>query len=182
MKITRIIIGFLIASVLLGGIAWISFGLHSMWESITPNTKFSVIGVSATLLLGIASHHFTRKREIEARHFERKAQVYADFINFVFQLFQVQKGLVKNFQPNEMIKNYMDAKKEMLVWAGPKMIREWNSFEKNLKRAENPQAENLKDEEVLDIFDGLIRSIRKDLGQKDRLLQKRELANFVMKK
>ncbi|WP_415238069.1 hypothetical protein [Seleniivibrio woodruffii] len=97
----------------------------------------------------IVSNYQIKKREIEERHFSRKAEVYQKFFNIYFDLLTQKKDPLSDQIEIEMF----EFKRELLTWGSSKLIEIWIDFENNYM-SRNP---------IISI-ENLLKAVREDLG------------------
>ena len=148
---------------MLGGIAW--YFILAIQEA-DANVKAGVIGILGVLLAAILTNFFTRRREINARHFLEKREAYGKIIDIVFDLIaSIKSG--KNLPEKTLVNKLLAFKKGLMVWGGPEVIESWNEFE-----IESERAGNSNDPEMLiTVMERMLRAIRKDLGHDDHQLK-----------
>lgn len=112
-----------------------------------------------------------KNKEIEQKHFEKKALAYQNFISEFMNGAIQYKGKERD---KKLFKAMMDFKKTVLVWGKPEMIKDMLRLqEKLLSVAELPS-------NVVEASDFLYRIIRKDLGHDDSTLKHYELAQLTL--
>lgn len=159
-------LGFLFGVVLvglLGGLAW-HFILAI--QEADANVKAGIIGILGVLLAAILTNFFTRRREINARHFLEKREAYGKIIDIVFDVIASTKS-GKSLPDKTLVNKMLVFKKGLMVWGGPEVIESWNEFEIESERARNNNDPKI----ILTVMEQVLRAIRKDLGHDDRQLK-----------
>ena len=159
-KVFGLLLGCLVA-VLVGWVIW--YFVVSIQEA-DANVKAGIIGVLGVFVVTILTHFFTRKREINARHFSEKREAYGKIMDIIFDIIASTKS-GKSGVNEELTNKMMLFKKELMVWGGPEVIRSWNDFE---MESEKP---NSDPKIILTAMEHVLRAIRKDLGHNDRQLK-----------
>ena len=68
------------------GICWLIWVFVDGLTSSDANVRTTLIGIVATVSLGIAAHYHTKRREIEAHHFLERTKGYSHMINAIFRM------------------------------------------------------------------------------------------------
>ena len=143
------------------------------WSEADPNTRFGVvaalIGLIGTVAGASATHHYTKRRDIEARHFAEKRKAYGEFINLFFGM----AGHGKKLNQHQMQTSMLEFKKALLIWGSDDFLKLWNLIEVN------PQGE-AANTEALRRLDEVLRRIRIDLGHDDKALRVGDLADYLL--
>lgn len=147
------------------------FFLSNLWEA-DANVKAGIIGFISAIAVVSFTHYYTKKREISARHFTDKRKGYMEFIDLFFEQIQLGKKN-QNISQKKMIDKIALFKKSLMVWGGPEIIELWNSFE--LK-----SEEQLSGKEMMQVFEDILRAIRKDLGHDDVTLPYGNLTALIL--
>ena len=146
---------------------------YSLWVAGTE-LRAAILVFSGTVIAALWAHRSAKTREIEARHFAEKRQVYSDFLGLLYRSMMAGKAGQKRQSDTQIAKGLIDVKGKMLIWAGAEVIRQWNEFELTISQApKEPKG-------MLRAFDKLIKACRKDLGKDDSILRDGELAAFLL--
>ena len=146
---------------LLGWMAW--YFVQTIQEA-DANVKAGIVGIVGVLLAGVLTNFFTKRREINARHFSEKREAYGKIIDIIFDIILSTKS--GESQPdNALMNKMMGFKKELMVWGGSEVIQSWNEFEMESERV------NGDPKKVLAKVESVLRAIRKDLGHDDHQLK-----------
>ena len=133
-------------------------------QAADANVQASIVGLFGVFVTGLVTNVYTRRREINARHFSEKREAYGKIIDIVVEAMSSAKsgksGRTKNLE-NKMIA----CKKELMIWGGSEVIQLWNKFE--LESAKESTAPN----NVLGLLEKVLRALRKDLGHDDHSLE-----------
>ena len=116
------------------------------------------------LIAAILTNFYTKKREINARHFSEKREAYGKIIDIVFEIISSTKS-GKSVPEKTLVTKIMMFKKELIVWGGSEVIQAWNKFELESEKTDTDL------NEILVGMEHVLRAIRKDLGHDDRLLK-----------
>ena len=158
------ILSFLFGCVLVALLGWIAWYFILAIQEADANVKAGIIGILGVLLAAILTNFFTRRREINARHFAEKRGAYGEIIDIVFDVISSTKS-GKNLPDKALVNKMMVFKKRLMVWGGPEVIESWNEFEIESEGAgDDPK-------KILTAMECVLRAIRKDLGHDDHQLK-----------
>ena len=165
------ILATLLLLVVFGVVGWLAYLLVATQVDI--NVKVGVLAafgaVSATLL----THWLTKKREIEARHFDKKRQCYEGIMNTFSRLFTPEQ-VSRKITPHQLTKAIIKHRLDIAIWADQELIDWW-------LKLSNPPANGLSSEEALLMGENLIRIIRKELGKDDSQIKTGHLIALFLK-
>jgi hypothetical protein len=68
------------------------------------------------------------RREIVARQFAQKAKAYERIFSTIGELLKATKGWAKEADETELAKQLFDIQTELMVWAGPDVLKAWNDL------------------------------------------------------
>ena len=157
-------LGFLFGCLLVALLGWIVWHFILVIQEADANVKASIFGVLGVLLPAILTNFFTRRREINARHFSEKRGAYGEIIDIIFDVISSTKS-GKNLPDKALVNKMMVFKKKLMVWGGPEVIESWNEFEIESERAgDDPK-------KILTAIERVLRAMRKDLGHDDNRLK-----------
>lgn len=168
-------LGFLLGAVLvglLGGIVW--YFILAIQEA-DANVKAGIIGILGVLLAAILTNFFTRRREINARHFLEKREAYGKIIDIVFDMIASTKS-GKSIPDKTLVNKMLVFKKGLMVWGDPEVIELWNEFEIESERVRNDDDPRI----ILTAMEHVLRAIRKDLGHDDGRLKFGSLFGLII--
>ena len=167
-KTLRIIVGilFLVAALCIVAVL--------VWSLLRAdaNTRSGVIGFIGVIAVALYTHYQTKKREISARHFSDKREGYVKFVDLFFDLTQSAKTNSKMPQ-KELVEKLLRFKKALIIWGGPEILGLWNSFEANANDKQSP-------DEMMRVFEDILRAIRRDLGHDDSALPHGSLVALIL--
>ena len=174
MKIDRkTILTTTLAVVVLLPLGWFTWYFISIIQQTDPNVKAGLVGVLGLILAALLAHHYTKRREIVARHYSDKRQGYMNIINILFDIISSTKSGKKPSE-KQLADKMMTFKKALIVWGGPEVIETWNEFEITSSNGD------LKANEMIIQMEKILRAIRKDLGHDDRSLKFGSLWGLVL--
>ena len=166
------IIGKILAFALLALIPFLLWVFAANLLEADANIKTSVIGFIGAIAVASFTHYQTKKREISSRHFANKRESYMEFIDLIFEMMKATKENRVTSQ-KKMIDKMFAFKKSLMVWGGPEVIAEWNSFELKANKQQSVT-------ETMQIFENILRAIRKDLGHDDNALPPGSLVALII--
>jgi hypothetical protein len=138
-----------------------------------------ILSFIGTVCIATYNHVQTKKREIEARHFNQKRETYMHYINLLFGLIQEQKKgkIAKTNLSQQQMVQMMNFKKELLVWGSPEVIQAYYQFENFC----DPESEGEDSIKSLLASNKLFKALRKDLGHDDSILGPIDLIGLILK-
>lgn len=172
----------LLIIVIFGGILYFIWSVIANFFAFLSETNVNVaaaiIAGSATVLTGIVAvilgQFFARGREIAEAHRAKKTEIYAGFLQ---QMIHFLRKLIDDdsFDPQqnpEMEEFFFNFKRDVLLWASPKVVRVWLEFQNSDGETHGGQ--------TLIAMDNLIRAMRSDLGLRNGLLSKGALIKVLL--
>ncbi len=150
----------------------------------SSDVKAGVIAFSAAVIATLFSHRQTKKREIDARHFEEKRTAYLKFVEIMFETFKDAKidddkkakriERKKEKSEQQLLSAMIDFTKGLVVGGDPEMVKAWIEFSSYAdENSDEPGGMMLATEKLL-------RAIRKDLGHDDSLLPAGQLLMLIL--
>lgn len=98
--------------------------LYFFWLS-SNEIKLTFLTATISIVSLIYSQSRNTRRDIDARHFSQKAQIYEDIISTIGGLFKESKGWADPAVGDELAKKLFDIQTQLLVWAGPEVLLAW---------------------------------------------------------
>lgn len=122
----------------------------------------TIIGAGA-VIVSVSSipltNYFIKVREIERESRRRKAQIYEEFIVFMFKIMGPTKP-----SEEEMQKKFADFAPKIILWGGSDLLQAWIK----VRRIHVPSTEGT---DMLLVWEKLLLAIRKELGHSNKGLQ-----------
>ena len=139
--------------------------------------KYMIL-VMGGFLVAYYQHLGVRKREINARFFDQKKELYSDICNLISNLFgdlaRENLGVKKKeISPVDLAFKLLDIKSRLQLWADYSVIKAYF-------RIENISAETNDPFVMLGIYDDVLRAMRSDLGHDDSKMPKGQLASIFI--
>ena len=156
---------------LVGVIVWLAYLLTS--EQVDTNLKVGVLTAIGAVGATLITHWLTKKRDIEARHFEKKRECYESIMQTFGQLF-TSEDVQKKISNRQLTKAIINHRKDIAVWADADLIMWWLHMS-------NRPTDSLSNKEALFMGENLIRTIRKELGKDDSQIEIGYLIALFMK-
>lgn len=152
----------------------IVFGVSKEWV-------FALLTASLSVLGWIYAQFKSSAREVEARLFSQKAEVYSKVFETVGNVLKQTKTPLPNQKKSDaraqrdLAFQLFDIKTEMLTWASDKTLKAWLEIE-NI----DPATDSTKD--VIQRWGALYGSMRADLGHTDNLISASDLVGVYLTK
>ena len=134
---------------------------------VSSNVKVSVVALLGVTIAAILTHYFTNRREIAARHFARKQEVFERMLDTIID--HARSGL----DPEKLNDAVFQHKKKAAIWADHDLLLWWS-------RLAQIDAKEMSNKEMLLLYDGLIRTIRKELGMDDSNINEGDLISLFL--
>lgn len=155
------------------GILGLTVLILIIWGIVTL-FKQNIIEVTAIIALVslVISHNYTRKREIDSRLFDKKAEVYGSFIKLYTDIL---KGVKKdsNLDEEELLERAFGIKEGLLIWASNEVLKSYQQLEQASSKEDNVRNTMLE-------LDSIILKIRKDLGYSSSGIEAGELVRLFL--
>lgn len=121
-------------------------------EDVTANVKASILALFGVVAVAMLTHTLTQRREIRARRFAQRQEVYAQMLDAVLERFRPQAD-----QSTTLDDALFRQKVRAAMWGDHDLVAWW-------RRLNEIDARKLSDGEVLAILDELLRLVREELG------------------
>ena len=122
----------------------------------------TIIGAGA-VIVSVSSipltNYFIKVREIERESRRRKAQIYEEFIVFIFKVIGPNKPSEEKIQ-----KKFAEFAPKIILWGGSDLLQAWIK----VRRIHVPSTEGI---DMLLVWEELLLAIRKELGHSNKGLQ-----------
>lgn len=147
---------------LLVGLGLIGLGAYVLYLLIVSGdqTRLAVLTAAVSVATLVYTQTKNTKREVEGRHFAKKAEAYEEIITTISDLMNATR---KNEQVDEteLVERLADIIPKLMIWAGPEVLLAW-------QRMSTPSDDPLAS---LVAGNDLIAALRKELGHSsDHLL------------
>ena len=164
---------FLLAIVLVGGIAWIIyFVVAKVFRSLTnikSDIAVAIVAASATITVSIVSLVISKVMETRSAVIQelraKKIPIYEELISTLFKYQFAEKLGEERMGETELIKFFANLTEKLTIWGSDGIIRAFSDFRLASSRIAKP-------EDILFIYENLLLEIRKDLGHKNRNLKR----------
>jgi hypothetical protein len=132
--------------------------------------------VIVSVISVIVSRHLETLATIRKEHRDKKIPVYEDLISFMFKLLMASK-LGEEMTEADMIRFMSDFTQRSMVWASDDVLNAWIKFRgASINEAELKQNPFM----LMFIYEDVIRAIRRDLGHKNKDLDKGKLLSLFV--
>ena len=159
----------LAAVVLVPGFGWF---VYTFFKA-DAGFQSAILALIGTVAAGIFAHISAKRREAESRHFEAKRKGYMELINLMMDMVVSTKTNARGPSNKTLLKKMVEFKKVLLIWSDADVIKAWDRFERCAGNLSDPEA-------TFEIWDDLLRAMRKDLGKEDSRLAKGELLALIL--
>ena len=157
------------------GIPWIVRELGHLYTASGTEFKLGLLTAVLSAAGLIWSVLYQKRRELEALQFERKREAYSAFFNFLFEILKANDEGVDPLADPDMKDKWRDLTKQMMIWADATTINAFNFFQ----RESLAPTDDLK--VTFDRVERLMRAFRRDLGHRDRRLERFGLTKLIVK-
>lgn len=133
----------------------------------------SAVSIVSVVISSIISKIIEYRQKTKRYLYEKKEEPYMEFIEMIYKIQkQTKEGTRSSNQ--EIINDISSFSQKLTLWGSNKVIKKWLCFrEKSLSSIEN-SADNLF------LLEEIIFEIRKDMGQKNRGLDKGDILSFFV--
>lgn len=149
-------------------IAAIGVGLWLLIKSLFANAAVAgpVIAASVAIVVFAAGEYFTRQRIAQQYRWDKVADTYVEFLRLI-------RKINKDETPSDIEEFVARFHDELILWGAPGVITAWVEMARQSEQG-------FTDEEATERYRDLLRAIRKDLGQRDRKLDDRDLVRLLI--
>ncbi len=163
---------FIAALGILAILGWASYViLGKVWagfSTLPSGAKIAAVGGLITLASVLVTRYYERRKDIEAKLRERKLEAYSSFLEAYFQqLFEEERKPDFNF-----IAELRRFVRGIILWGNPGVIKALVSV-----RLQISTATTLKS---LELYEALLKEIRKDLGNSNWQLKQYDLSRLFI--
>jgi len=142
--------------------------------SFTPEVIAAIISASALVLVAVIgaalSRYFDRRQQIEQEQRQRKAEVYAKFLEYWFWAMRERSKASEKEKRARQLEYQREIPQKLAVWGSEAFVKEYGAW----FHSDRQQGSILE-------FESLIRTIRADLGFKDKDLVEGDLLKLSNK-
>lgn len=168
-KVLQTLIGF----IFIGFMLYIGYQLV-MWTiyNIDPQIAAAIFTGAFTIFLSaislIISRNYESKQKIKEANRLKKVPIYDDFLKFMLEIMGSQKVISEK----EAKKFAGDFNHQLLIWGSSEVVKTYGKWRlKTIELSEDKSNSN-RGLESFQEFENLIIAIRKDLGHKDKEIEK----------
>ena len=133
----------------------------NVYVPLTVTLATAVVGLSVTLF----TQYFTRRKEIETAHRERRIEIYLEFLRAIESLLLAAKPELQQeaIDENSLVIQLVKIRTKAVLWSSPRVLKALSKFTK---------IDNDKPWEMWATIDELQRAMRRDIGLSNRGLGK----------
>jgi hypothetical protein len=174
------------AIAVIAGIGWLTWEvliLVTRWASSISSVQKPVL-ISATALLLVpvvtffATRAIERRRSIDSITFAKRVEIYDKFVRFFMSSMMNKASMpedIKKVSVDPLTFMY-EITPELLIYASNNVVKQWGRF-----RSEVPKLSTKGNEKTLLLkVEGLLKSMRKDLGHGSFTLQDGDIARMFI--
>lgn len=172
--VTALVLGAIVLAVaIVGWLLW----RFSVWffaqsvEIVVASITFSGTIIAAIIAV-IASQQTIKAREIAESHRPKKIKVYEMFLTGTMDFMRDFSGKTPAAKKKAMtgLENFThEFNKNIMMWGSPEVLKAYGAFKSGAKS-----------EQVLLMVDDILRAMRKDLGLKDKGLERGDLIKLLL--
>lgn len=172
MKKREIIFGIITLCVLAAAIYFVGKYLFSFFSTIDRQTLITLISITiplvATIFTVYLGRYFENKKAVQEKLREHKIPVYNEFIESSLK-YLLDKEAKQEKKDAEILKFMRSITPKMMIWADDKSIKAWSDFRIQATKQDNRPLI------LMEKFEDIILAMRKDLGHKNKDLDRHEL-------
>ena len=169
------------------GVGRLILQLIAFLKSLDPQIAAPIIAASWTVLAAVLAvvigQVYTKRRELEEVHRQKKTDLYKSFVNKTNKVLkEMHKGgeIDPQFH-DELVEYFQDFHAELSMWASPKVLKAYQKWNELAVHASNKETGDTSSAHSVLAMDDLIRSFRSDLGLKNRGLGQGDLVQVYLK-
>lgn len=178
MQRTKMALSIVLAVALLVGMGWgLYWLLTSLFEylrNVPKELGAPLVAAAATIMAATATvmigRYYERKRELDSLYREKKMEIYAEFIQVLFE--QFHDGDSQN--PEDVTKFIKKFVQKLILWSGPGPIAAFLHWKEHLAKG-TPDAKSMQ------LTEQLLLALRSDLRHSNRGIPAGFFASFVLK-
>ena len=167
--------GILLGFAVLGGIAFIVYYLitsllHLATLNATVATAFitGAVTVVASVSAVVVGRYFEKRKEVEEAFRERRLQAYERFVSKFAEI----TGTTGT-GPDDLVPFLKQLNKEIILWAGPRLLQAYTTFLESAKDAAAGRA--------FFMLEDFYRAMREDLGHSNTGIKRGDILRLILK-
>lgn len=179
-----------VALISLGLIALVSWGLFKvviyfieLFSELSNAVAASIIAAIGTVLISVISvittKYFDKKREIRKEHREKKIPVYEELISFMLKVILSKNIGKKPPNEHEITIFLMKFTEKIIIWGSDDVLKSYQFFREELIKTQQ-SSDKTSLTNVIFNFENLILEIRKDLGHKNKDIDKGDILSLFV--
>ena len=168
-------------AVLIGAVVAVGLGyvLHVDMQSEVPNTTLwvGVLTAIGVVLTAVVTQVSTKRREIEARHFEQKREAYQGMVDVWTSLIVANMSAIGGtgkIDEQEIARQLVDLKRQAMFWGDRDVVRWWIEMNEDIEDwAQSPV-------DMMFQVDRLFRLMRQELGKDNSGIRQGDLLGLYL--
>lgn len=157
-------------------LVWIYNEILSVDPRVSAALITGLIAIIGTTLSITIPRHFEKKKEIEQHLRERKSETYKELVELLFRILMGSK-MGETLSEKEIIKRMSKITENLILWGSEDVIMSYKAYRTYFLDRKSGDTFTL---ESIDIMEGLMLSIRKDMGHKNKNLQQGDILSLFI--
>lgn len=149
--------------------------IASILVSLDSDIAVAIVAAAATVFVSVLSivlgKVYESRAQIEKEHREKKIPVYEDLLKFMFDILMGGKTGTKPSE-SDMLVFMMNFTQRIMVWGADDVVAAWVKWKTSAADEEKAKANA---HHVMFLYEDLIKAIRRDLGHKNKGLERGDL-------
>ena len=181
LKIIKKVLSWGLFFVLIAGVCWGLYTIGKWFSQLKPEVAAAIVAICVTALFSVTSlilsKHYELKADVKRQHRENKVEIYGKLIRFFFTILFADKMQEKPPGEKEIIKFFNETNPGMISWSGDAVLKAFSVF----WRTSIKGASIGRMEKAILLFEDLLLAIRKDLGHKNKGLERGDILGLFIK-
>lgn len=153
--------------------SWIMATIDEQILAAIITGAFTIFVTAISILV---AKNFEHKKQIEQQIRLKKLPIYEDFLEFWFKIL-LENKTGKKVSQREMANFFAEFTQKIIVWGSDEFIKDYGKFRDLFPTEETNKRDN---SDVMTAFEGLLLSIRKDTGHKNKNIKHRDLLRLFV--
>lgn len=169
---------------IIAGLGWLLFILVKklifaftyLQKEVAAGIIAALVAIIISILSLIISKYYERKSEIIKEHREKKIPIYEELINFCFKSIFWEKAGEEAPTEKEIMQFLNKFTQKLITWGSDNVLKSFYILRSTIMKADpsNPPVEGLF------LLEKLLLDMRKDLGHKNRNIQKGDILGLFI--
>lgn len=174
----QLFLGIIIIAFTLVSIVYLSIKIGYFILGLQKEILAAIIAGSSTIIVSVVSitigKYYERKLIIEEELRQKKIPMYVEFVGFWFKLIMVEK-IGRKITEKELIEYFNKFTQQLLIWGSDGVVKQWSEL-----RGLTINASDASNFNNMFEFEKLLYEIRKDIGHKNKGLNKGDLLGLFI--